>query len=107
MSDRLGYKSSLHYLLLQPNASGFSVIIEQFLLFFSNKDIGKLDITLSETCLRQVFFAGLGHYYTINEIKDRNEIVLLAKRKVPMTRIVCPAIHGNTPTYNCFIAFLL
>lgn len=79
------YLSSLHYILLQPPNSGFSFLTEQFLLFLSNKDIGKLDITLSKKDMRQAFHSRLGSYYVINDIKSKAELELLVKRSISFT----------------------
>ena len=63
--QRDNYKSCLHYLALRPH-SGLS--FEEFLLHFSNKDIGKLDIAISETILRDTFHKKLASFYNNNNI---------------------------------------
>ena len=92
------YSSSLHYILLQPHNSGFSFITQQFLLLLSNKDIGKLDITLSDKEMRQAFHSRLGSYYSSNDIKYKGELEFLVKRNIALTRCVidfrCSAYPG-------------
>ena len=70
-----------------PN-SGFSFITEQFLLLLSNKDIGKLDISLSDEDMRRAFYSRLGSYYSFNDIKYKGELEFLAKRNIALTRCV-------------------
>ena len=65
------YKSILHYLALQPPRIGLS--FEEFLLFFTHKDIGKLDVAISETLLRNTFHERLGSFYNSNEISCLGE----------------------------------
>ena len=81
--QRSGYKSSLHYLALQPGHSGLS--FEDFLLYFANKDIGKLDIAISETILRDVFFKRLGSFYRNNKITCSDEFKMVAKRGLSLS----------------------
>ena len=76
--QRIDYKSSLHYLALQPSYSGLS--FEVFLLYFSSKDIGKLDLAISETNLRDAFHNRLGYFYRHNEITCMGELSLIVNR---------------------------
>ena len=94
------YSSSLHYILLQPSNSGFSFITEKFLLFLSNKDIGKLDITLSDKDMRRAFYSRLGSYYSFNDIHYKGELEFLAKRNIALTRCVidfCSSAYPQVP----------
>ena len=84
MATRDDYKSSLHYLVLQPANSGLS--FEGFLLYFTNKNIGKLDIAISETILRDAFHKRLGYFYNHNKITCHGEFELLARRSMPVER---------------------
>ena len=85
---RDGFKSSLHYILLQPLNSGFSFIFNEFLLLLSNKDIGKLDIALSEKVLHDIFIERIGYFYEYNAVKYAGELEMIVKRKIPLTRCV-------------------
>ena len=82
--QRHDYKSSLHYLALQPGHSGLS--FEGFLLYFTNKDIGKLDLAISETILRDAFYKRLGSYYNHNEIICFEEFKLISDRHISLER---------------------
>ena len=88
------YKSSLHYLALQPSHSGIS--FEVFLLYFSNKDIGKLDLAISETNLRDAFHQRLGSFYNKNEITFMNELKLVAKRNIAIKVCKAPNLSMGT-----------
>ena len=74
-----GYNSSLHYLVLQPGHSGF---VEEFLLYFSNKDIGKLDLSISEKSLRHVFHQRLASFYKHKSITCLGEFRMIVNRKI-------------------------
>ena len=87
--EKDNYKSSLHYLALQTAHSGLS--FEEFLLYFSNKDIGKLDLAISETSLRQAFYESLGSFYNHYIISCLGELRMLANRKVSIG--MCDANH--------------
>ena len=78
------YKSSLHYLALQPSQSGLS--FEEFLLYFRNKDIGKLDLAISETILRDSFHKRLGSFYNNKEISCLGEFKIISNRRVSLER---------------------
>ena len=78
------YKSSLHYLALQPSQSGLS--FDEFLLYFSNKDIGKLDFAVSETILRDAFHQRLGSFYNNKEISCLGEFKMISNRRVFLER---------------------
>ena len=92
-------KSSLHYLALQPGHSGLS--FEDFLLYFSNKDIGKLDLAISETILRDAFHERLGSFYNQNEITCMGEFRMIAKRGVFLDECQAPGVSIRT----CSILF--
>ena len=90
------YKSSLHYLALKPGHSGLS--FEDFLLYFSNKDIGKLDLAISETILRDAFYKRLGSFYNSNTITCLEEFEIIVKRGVSMQRCEAPNLSiGKQP----------
>ena len=81
--QKSGYKSSLHYLALQPGHSGLS--FENFLLYFTNNDIGKLDLAISETILRNVFLIRLGSFYRKNKITCVEEFKMVALRGLSLS----------------------
>ena len=83
------YKSSLHYLALQSGHSGLS--FEEFLLYLTNKDIGKLDLAISETILRNAFYQRLGSFYNSNDITCFREFKLLTNRLVSFEK--CRALE--------------
>ena len=93
-------KSSLHYLALQPGHSGLS--FEEFLLYFSNKDIGKLDLAISETILRDAFHERLGSFYDSHKISCLEEFKILARRGVFLDICQAPDVSIRT----CVILFL-
>ena len=78
------YKSSLHYLALLPGHSGLS--FEEFLYYFSNKDIGKLDLAISETILRDAFYKRLGSYYNKNKITCFGEFKMIINRNLSIEK---------------------
>ena len=82
--QRIDYKSTLHYIALKPSHAGLS--FEEFLLYFSNKDIGKLDIAISETILRDAFYKRLGSYYNNNKITCLDEFKMIANRSVSIVK---------------------
>ena len=92
--ERDNYKSSLHYLALQPGYSGFS--FEDFLLYFSNKDIGKLDLAISETILRDAFYIRLGSFYTYNQLTCLGEFMMIASRNVSVDKCEAPDVSIGT-----------
>ena len=99
--ERANYKSILHYLVLQPSHSGLS--FGEFLLYFSNKDIGKIDLTISETILRDAFHQRLGSFYNNNEITCFGEFMMIAKNGVSLE--ICRASTVSISTlvaYNHF-----
>ena len=89
------YKSSLHYLALKPCHSGLS--FEDFLLCFTNKDIGKLDLAISETKLRDAFLKRLGSFYIHNDITCLDEFRMIVNRNVALERCQAPDVSiGNS-----------
>ena len=84
------YKSSFHYLVLQLGHSGLSC--EEFLLYFSNKDIGKLDLAISETVLRDSFYKRLGSFYNNNEMTCFGELRMIAKGGPSIDRCQAPNV---------------
>ena len=93
------YKSSFHYLALQAGQSGLS--FEEFLLYFSNKDIGKLDLAISETILRQAFYERLGSFYNQNIISCLEEFKMIASRNVSLEKCQAPILSMTFPGINC------
>ena len=88
------YKSSLHYLALQPSHSGLS--FEEFLLYFTNKDIGRLDLAISETILRDAFHQRLGYYYNRYIISCFDELKMIVNRAVCVEKCESPnVLIGN------------
>ena len=99
--SRDDYKSSLHYLALQPSHSGLS--FEDFLLYFSNKDIGKLDLAISEIVLRNAFHKRLGSFYSHNIISCMDELELVVNRNVSIGKCVAPMLSiGRNNTFILF-----
>ena len=98
--QRSDYKSSLHYLALQPGHSG--LLFEDFLLYSSNKDIGKLDLAISETILRDSFHNKLGSYYNHNEITFLEEFKMIVNRGVSIVKCDAPkvSIGKNYQSYS-------
>ena len=84
------YKSSFHYIALQHSYLRQS--FEKFLLYFSNKDIGKLDLAISETILRHAFYKRLGSFYKKNEISCLGELKLIVNRCVPLVKCDAPDV---------------
>ena len=82
ISSRGGYNSSFHYLLLLPDNAGQS--FKKFLLYFRNKDIGKLDLAISDTILRKEFFRRLGYFYEKRKITSAGEFKMIANRSVSL-----------------------
>ena len=102
--QRSDYKSSFHYFALQPGHSGLS--FEEFLCYFSNKDIGKLDIAISETVLRDAFYKRLGSFYNYNEITCFDEFRLIANRNVSICRCEAPQISFGKYKRSCPLQFM-
>ena len=76
------YGSSLHYILLLPVDCTF----KGFLLHFTNEDIAKLDISILESSLRDVFIERLGVFYDNNSILFRSELERIVKRNITLTK---------------------
>ena len=95
--EKSDYKSSLHYVALQPSHSGLS--FEEFLLYFSNKDIGKLDLVISETILRDAFHQRLGSFYNTNEITCLGEFKMLSNRNVSFEKCHAPKVSIGTDSH--------
>ena len=77
-------KSTLHYILLQPESSIFQ--IKELFLYLTNEDISKLDISISEIELRKVFNKRVGVFYNYNAILCRAEFARIVKRNTPLLR---------------------
>ena len=94
--QRGDYKSSLHYIALQPSHS--CVSFEEFLLYFTNKDIGKLDQAISETTLRDVFHKRLGSFYNHNEITCLEEFKMIVEGGISLEKCEAPAVSISANT---------
>ena len=95
-------KSALHYLALQPGHSGLS--FEEFLLYFLNKDIGKLDLAISETILRDAFHKRLGSFYNNHEISCVGEFRMISKVGVLLALCQAPKVSiGESVHHYSFI----
>ena len=103
--SRDDYKSSFHFLALQPGHSGLS--FDEFLLYLSNIDIGKLDLAISETILRDAFYKRLGFYYDHNGITCLEEFKMVAKRNVSLQRCEAPSVPIGKIIRNLFNIALL
>ena len=86
--QRSDYKSSFHYLALQPSHSG--LLFDEFLLYFSNKDIGKLHLAISETVLRDAFHKRLGSFYDTNIISCWDEFKMIVNRCIFLEKCNAP-----------------
>ena len=102
--QRSNYKSSLHYLALQPGHSGLS--FEDYLLYFSNKDIGNLDIAISEINLRDAFHQRLGSFYNNNIITCFGEFKMISNRNVPVVKCHAPEVSIGTIIIYCVVYVL-
>ena len=94
------YKSSLHYLVLQLGHSGLSC--EEFLLYFSNKDIGKLDLAISETVLRDAFHKRLGSFYNRNKMTCFGEFKMITNRNASLEKCNAPEVSIGIIIF-CFV----
>lgn len=103
MASKGDYKSSLHYLVLLPSHSGIS--FDEFLLYFTNKYIGKLDFALSETNLRFEFHKKLGSFYSHNEITNLDEFRFIVTRSVSISICKAPDISIGTHLSLCVNIF--
>ena len=93
--QRSDYKSSLHYLALKPGHSGLS--FEEFLQYLSNKDIGKLDLAISETILRDAFHKRLGSFYNCNLISCIGEFKIIVNHHISIIKCDVPEVSvGKT-----------
>lgn len=90
MDLKNSYKSSLHYLVLQSSHSGLS--FEDFLLYFSNRDIGKLNSLTCETVLRDALRERLSSFYSNNKVTSEEEFRLVAACNVVLEKIVAPKL---------------
>ena len=91
------YKSILHYLALQSGHSGLS--FEDFLLYFTNKNIGKLDLAISETILRDAFHKRLGSFYNSNIITCIFEFKMIVKRNLSIEKCEAPNVFIGNYSY--------
>ena len=99
--ERSDYKSSLHYIALRPSHTGLS--FEDFLLHFSNNDIGILDLAISETILRNAFHKRLGSFYNNNVITCMGELAMIENRNVCIEKCIGPKL--SIGTVNSFVMF--
>ena len=100
--EKDNYKSSLHCLALQPGHSGLS--FEEFLLYFSNKDIGKLELAISEKSLRDTFHQRLDSFYNKNIISCFGEFRMIAKGSIPLEK--CEAANVSIGKNNLMLLLL-
>ena len=104
--EKSDYKSILHYIALQPSHSGLS--FEEFLLYFSNKDIGKLDLALSETILRAAFHQRSGSFYDNNKIICIEELIMISSRKLSLGECIAPDLSiGENSQSSTSLTFLV
>ena len=96
--ERDNSKSSLHCLALQPGHSGLS--FKEFLLYFSNKDIGKLDLAISEKSLRETFHQRLDSFYNTNIISCFGEFRMIAKGGVLLEKCEAANVSIGKPHLN-------
>ena len=82
-----GYESALHYILLQPLESGFSYLTDGFLRFLTNKELGLLDIALSDKTMRKAFHEQAGYYYCYYNMSCEGELDMLVNRQIQITRL--------------------
>ena len=92
------YKSILHYLILQPNHSGTS--LGSSLFYFTNKDINKLHLALSETHLRDAFYQSLGSFYNKNTITCVSELNSIINHSVVLEKCNAPRVSIGKSRYN-------
>ena len=90
MALKSDYKSSLHYLALQPN--NLEHPFDEFLLYFSNKDIGRLNLAISETILRNEFIKGLNLFYKNNEITCQDEFKMIVNHNISFEKCIAKSI---------------
>ena len=84
MSTSNHYLSPLHYFLSQPEGVSFKYI--DFFLYFTNAELGKLDIAISEVSLRKIFIKRVGLYYNHNPIISRSEFDWILSRNISLTK---------------------
>ena len=96
--EKRDYKSSLHYLALQPSHSGLP--FGDFLLYFPNKDIGKFDCAISETTLRDAFHKSLDSYYIHREITCVGEMNLVLKLNLSLEKCQAPEVSIGKNSYR-------
>ena len=53
--------------------------------YLSNREISKLDRTITEISLRKVFFSQVGQFYQKNKILSKGELDWLMSRSVKLT----------------------
>ena len=92
------YQSILHYLILQPKHSGTS--LGSFLLYFTNKDISKLHLALSETPLRDAFYQSLGSFYNKNTITCTSELNSISNHSLVLEKCNAPRVSIGKSRYN-------
>ena len=103
MALKSSFKSILHYLILQPDDSGNS--LNQFLLYFTNNDFGKLDLAISETILRDVFHKRAGSFYFYNKINSIEEFKFIVNRGLAIE--ICDANQNVPGKRAIYINYLL
>lgn len=104
MSASLSYKSSLHYIFLQPDDSKFKS--DDFFSYLINEDICKLDIALSELKLRRAFHKKVGIFYDTNSIFCRSELARIIHRNVSLTKCNLDfTLSGRATIYLFMLSF--
>ena len=91
VTDELKDKSVLHYLALQHSQSGLS-FEESLLSYLTPKDIGKLDIAISEAPLRKGFHNCLPSYYNKTKVNSIDELKLIVNRRLSLEKFTAPMI---------------
>ena len=75
--------SALHYIITHS----FSFLLKDFLLFFTNKEIGKFLVSLTDKELLNIVCQVLCFYYQQRLILSRSEVNMLISREIPLISI--------------------
>ena len=83
MGDITKDRESLLGFIFQSNSS---LCHEFFLPYLRNQDLSKLDTSLTDKVIRNLYFTQIGHFYNTNEVGSISELNWIVNRNISITR---------------------
>ena len=105
MSDITKEGESLLGFIFQSESS---LCREFFLPYLRNQDLSKLDTSLTEKVIRNLYFRQIGHFYNTNEVGSLSELTWIVKRNISITRFRLSTLEtGKSIVYKSYLTLNL